>query len=182
MADRSRHPNHVFRRFGGHRDGLVGTYRLRPWTNVAREAAWNASQGHRGPPPAKVRVLAQAGRVVIPGTPRPILKLLDKFLRTVETDENESSWHPKVAMLRFHRNEDVADRHWRIWLGSRNLTKRDELGSRIGPGESSRWARSADWRVGKPRCRSCIARKTCRPLRCRCRSGTRGAYVGMSSR
>jgi hypothetical protein len=70
----------------------------------------------------RVCVLAQGGRVTIPNTPRPILKLLDKFLRTVETDENESSWHPKVALVRYHRVEDPTDRQWRVWLGSRNLT------------------------------------------------------------
>src|SRR5436190_1251568 len=36
----------------------------------------------------RVRVLAQAGRVAIPNTPVPILKLLDKFLTTVVTDES----------------------------------------------------------------------------------------------
>src|SRR5882762_9381556 len=30
----------------------------------------------------RVRVLAQVGRLAIPNTPRPILKLLDKFVRT----------------------------------------------------------------------------------------------------
>src|SRR5215813_12083594 len=50
----------------------------------------------------KVCVLAQAGRVAIPHTSRPILKLLDKFVRTVETDENVSSWHPKAALVRYH--------------------------------------------------------------------------------
>ncbi|MBE0541986.1 MAG: phospholipase D family protein [Verrucomicrobia bacterium] len=71
----------------------------------------------------RVCVLAQAGRVAVPNTPRLILKLLDKFLRTVETDENEISWHPKVAMVRYHRVEDATDRQWRVWLGSRNLTR-----------------------------------------------------------
>lgn len=71
----------------------------------------------------RVCVLAQAGRLAIPNSPRPILKLLDKFLRAIETDEHERSWHPKVAMVRYCRVDDPTDRQWRVWLGSRNLTR-----------------------------------------------------------
>lgn len=71
----------------------------------------------------RVRILAQEGRVVIPATPVPILKLLDKFLLTVVTDERESSFHPKAALLRFHKLDDPEDTQWRIWFGSRNLTR-----------------------------------------------------------
>lgn len=70
----------------------------------------------------RVHILAQRGRVTVPNIRQPILKLLDKFLLTVETDEGESSWHPKVALV-CHRNIDnESDRQWRVWLGSRNLT------------------------------------------------------------
>ena len=71
----------------------------------------------------KVRVLAQVGRVPVPSAFRPILKLLDKFLRTVDTDENSCSWHPKVSLVRYQNIEDANDRQWRIWIGSRNLTR-----------------------------------------------------------
>jgi hypothetical protein len=71
----------------------------------------------------RVCVLAQAGRVAVPSTPVPILKLLDKFLTTVVTDESVSSFHPKTALLRFHNLQDPEDRQWRIWIGSRNLTR-----------------------------------------------------------
>ena len=71
----------------------------------------------------RVRILAQEGRVAIPAAPVPILKLLDKFLLTVVTDERESSFHPKAALLRFHNIDDPEDRQWRIWFGSRNLTR-----------------------------------------------------------
>jgi hypothetical protein len=71
----------------------------------------------------RVCVLAQSGRVVIPDTPRPILKLLDKFVRTVDTDENVSSWHPKAALIRYINTEDLSEAQWRLWLGSRNLTR-----------------------------------------------------------
>jgi hypothetical protein len=68
-------------------------------------------------------VLAQAGRVIVPNTPRPILKLLDKFTKFVGSDERSSSWHPKVALVCFQSKEDESDRQWRLWLGSRNLTR-----------------------------------------------------------
>jgi hypothetical protein len=71
----------------------------------------------------RVRVLAQEGRVPIPGAGVPILRLLDRFLLTVVTDERESSFHPKAAILRFHSVDDPDDSQWRIWFGSRNLTR-----------------------------------------------------------
>jgi hypothetical protein len=71
----------------------------------------------------RVRVLAQEGRVAIPGARVPILRLLDRFLLTVVTDERETSFHPKAALLRFHNTDDPDDRQWRIWFGSRNLTR-----------------------------------------------------------
>lgn len=71
----------------------------------------------------RVCVLAQTGRVAIPNTFRPILKLLDKFVKTVDADEAFSSWHPKIALIRYANIEDASDREWRVWLGSRNLTR-----------------------------------------------------------
>src|SRR5205814_430174 len=71
----------------------------------------------------RVRILAQEGRVVIPAAPVPILKLLDQFVFTIVTDERESSFHPKAAFLRFQNLDDPNDRQWRIWIGSRNLTR-----------------------------------------------------------
>lgn len=70
----------------------------------------------------RVRVLAQANRVAIPRKARSILKLIDNFLRVVSTDENTRSWHPKIALVRYHRVDDSTDRQWRVWIGSRNLT------------------------------------------------------------
>jgi len=71
----------------------------------------------------RVRVLAQCGRVVIPSAPRPILKLLDHFVKTLELDENISSWHPKAALIRYQNVEEASETQWRIWLGSLNLTR-----------------------------------------------------------
>ena len=70
----------------------------------------------------RVRIIAQANRISVPQKNRPILKLLDNFLAVVETDEKKSSWHPKIALVRYHRTDDKTDRQWRVWLGSRNLT------------------------------------------------------------
>ena len=70
----------------------------------------------------RTRILAQANRVAVPRTPRAILKLLDRFLQPVETNENECSWHPKVSLVRYQRIGKDTDRLWRLWLGSRNLT------------------------------------------------------------
>ena len=71
----------------------------------------------------RVRILAQEGRVPIPSKQLPILKLLDKFLKTIVTDETESSFHAKAALLRFHRIAEPSDAQWRLWFGSRNLTR-----------------------------------------------------------
>lgn len=71
----------------------------------------------------RVRVLTQAGRVVVPNAPTPVLKLLDRFVTTRNTDEEVCSWHPKLALMRYCRIEDPDDRQWRLWLGSRNLTR-----------------------------------------------------------
>jgi len=71
----------------------------------------------------RVCVLAQAGRVVVPNSSRPILKLLDKFVRIVDADESKNSWHPKAVLIRFQNGDDASDCQWRMWLGSRNLTR-----------------------------------------------------------
>jgi hypothetical protein len=71
----------------------------------------------------RVRFLTQKGRVTVPNVRQPILKLLDKFLLTVETDEGVSSWHPKLALVCHQNIADESDRQWRVWLGSRNLTR-----------------------------------------------------------
>jgi len=71
----------------------------------------------------RVRVMAQAGRITVPNAPRSILKLLDRFVRVVDADESVRSWHPKVTIIRCHQVDDVENRMWRLWLGSRNLTR-----------------------------------------------------------
>lgn len=78
-----------------------------------------AIEGLRG----RVRILAQKGRVPVPSKQLPILKLLDKFLWTVDLDETERSFHAKAVLIRFHKIGIPGESQWRIWLGSRNLTR-----------------------------------------------------------
>tara|TARA_R110002110_G_scaffold348807_1_gene559094 strand:- start:4324 stop:6174 length:1851 start_codon:yes stop_codon:yes gene_type:complete len=69
----------------------------------------------------KVRIIIQRGRLAkMRRTPR-IAAVLDQFLREVDFDEADHSWHPKVALIRT-RNEGGAI-GWRLWIGSRNLTE-----------------------------------------------------------
>jgi hypothetical protein len=44
-------------------------------------------------------------------------------VKTIDADENVSSWHPKVALVRYQSTEDMTDYQWRVWIGSRNLTR-----------------------------------------------------------
>lgn len=71
----------------------------------------------------KVRVVAQQARGTIPNAQLYVLKLLDRFVKTIELDESEGSWHPKVALCRYARLDDDSDQQWRLWVGSRNLVR-----------------------------------------------------------
>jgi hypothetical protein len=71
----------------------------------------------------RVRVLAQKGRVSLPGTPRAILGLLDQFLIEIDANEETHSWHPKAALIRYKAAGRPDDVQWRLWIGSRNLTR-----------------------------------------------------------
>ena len=68
----------------------------------------------------KVRILIQRGRLARPKRVPPIAAILDQFIREVDFDEREHSWHPKVALVCLANGE--ASPVWRMWLGSRNLT------------------------------------------------------------
>lgn len=75
----------------------------------------------------KVAVLCQHGRISFPKTSaHRILVLLDRFLRKVEYDERERSWHAKIGVakyIRFDATSGDLSSEWRLWLGSRNLTQ-----------------------------------------------------------
>ena len=70
-----------------------------------------------------VRVLVQAGRLAAPRRPMPIFVVFDRFVREVPLDERRHSWHPKVALVRLCEREGGAGVRWRLWIGSRNLTR-----------------------------------------------------------
>lgn len=71
----------------------------------------------------RVRVLAQAGRVSLPGAPRTILGVLDDFVLEIDANEITHSWHPKAALMRYTAIGSPENVQWRLWIGSRNLTR-----------------------------------------------------------
>ncbi len=68
----------------------------------------------------KVRILIQRGRLARPKRIPGLAGILDQFIREIDFDETERSWHPKIALVRCSGGE--AEGSWRLWLGSRNLT------------------------------------------------------------
>ena len=66
----------------------------------------------------------------------------DNFLAVVETDENESSWHLKIALVRYYRTDDKTDRQWRVSAGQPQSNPCHELGCRFDPHQSCRWPRT----------------------------------------
>ncbi len=72
----------------------------------------------------RFRVICQAGRVVVPRSGASTLVLADRWIREVNHDGNEKSWHAKIALVRYRSTKDgTAVPTWRLWLGSRNLTR-----------------------------------------------------------
>lgn len=81
---------------------------------------------HFGQRRRRLTVLVQSGRIAVPRTNATVLALLDTFVREVKRDQRRSSWHAKVALVRYERerNESSATAvEWRVWIGSRNLTR-----------------------------------------------------------
>jgi hypothetical protein len=78
----------------------------------------NAYERTRG----RFRVLAQVGRVASPGSAASILAIIDQFIREISADEHVVSWHAKAALVKFSNPMSKAS-EWRLWLGSRNLTR-----------------------------------------------------------
>jgi hypothetical protein len=70
----------------------------------------------------KVRLIAQAGRLIAPAKSPKILGILDRYVREVNLNEKVSSWHPKAALVK-HISGDGRNVQWRLWIGSRNLTR-----------------------------------------------------------
>lgn len=70
----------------------------------------------------RVRLVAQAGRIVAPVKTPKILAILDRYVREVGLDEATASWHPKAALTK-QLSDDGKNSQWRLWIGSRNLTR-----------------------------------------------------------
>jgi len=70
----------------------------------------------------KVRLVVQAGRLIAPSKTPKILAILDRYVREVSSHESVASWHPKAALTK-QTAEDGNDTQWRLWIGSRNLTR-----------------------------------------------------------
>jgi hypothetical protein len=68
----------------------------------------------------RFRIVCQGGRVAVPRAGHKALVLADRWVRTVNHDGNSRSWHAKLAFVRYSKGAEVA---WRLWLGSRNLTR-----------------------------------------------------------
>ena len=72
----------------------------------------------------RFRVVCQAGRVSVPSSGASTLVVADRWIREVRHDGNERSWHAKLALVRY-RSIEAPDNEaeWRLWIGSRNLTR-----------------------------------------------------------
>jgi len=83
----------------------------------------NACEQLRG----KVHVLVQASQIGWPANRIPILAILDRFI--IEVNQDQGIWHPKLALVKIvpdmhQENVDLeAQAIWRLWIGSRNLTR-----------------------------------------------------------
>ena len=82
----------------------------------------------------KARFMVQRGRIARPSRLPTLAGILDQFVVEVPYDEERRSWHPKAAMVRYVREDEKGrtkqtecETSWRLWLGSRNLTRSTDL-------------------------------------------------------
>ena len=73
----------------------------------------------------RLRVIVQRGRLQRPATLPKIAGVLDQFVIQQDYDESRESWHPKLALVGYEGPSD--ERSWRLWIGSRNLTRSRDL-------------------------------------------------------
>jgi hypothetical protein len=74
----------------------------------------------------RFRLVLQAGRFAPLRRAPKLSVVLDQFVREVPSNEANHSWHPKLALVRYVP-VDPTDHSfkWRLWIGSRNLTRDD---------------------------------------------------------
>jgi hypothetical protein len=73
----------------------------------------------------KTRFLIQRGRLAKHKQNLKIAAIFDRLIKEVPWDESERSWHPKIALINYIGNDGVSS--WRLWLGSKNLTRAFDL-------------------------------------------------------
>lgn len=76
--------------------------------------------------PHRIAALVQRGRIALPRSNTKVLTLLDRFVREMRKDQRKESWHAKAALVRFAPETAEVGKsqgEWRLWLGSRNLTR-----------------------------------------------------------
>lgn len=74
----------------------------------------------------RLSVLVQSGRISTPRTTSTVLALLDRFVKEVKRDQRTASWHAKAALVRFETSAADSETkavEWRLWIGSRNLSR-----------------------------------------------------------
>lgn len=73
----------------------------------------------------KVQILIQRGRIARPVVLPKIAGILDQFIVEQPHDEQTRSWHPKIALVAY--DAPSAPSSWKLWIGSRNLTRSRDL-------------------------------------------------------
>ena len=73
----------------------------------------------------RLRVIVQRGRLQGPATLPRVAGVLDQFVIQQGYDESQESWHPKLALVGYEGPSN--ERSWRLWIGSRNLTRSRDL-------------------------------------------------------
>lgn len=72
-----------------------------------------------------VKIIIQRGRIARPVVLPRIAGILDQFIVEQPYDEHERSWHPKIALVAY--NCPKGETRWKLWIGSRNLTRSQDL-------------------------------------------------------
>lgn len=73
----------------------------------------------------RVRIIVQRGRIARPSALPRIAGILDQFVIEQTHDERVGSWHPKIALVAYDSLKGST--RWRLWIGSRNLTRSQNL-------------------------------------------------------
>jgi len=72
---------------------------------------------------SRVAFVFQRGRILWPKDLPKAAALLDRFIFEAPCDEARYSWHPKFAVMKWRRIGHDNEIGWRVWIGSRNLTR-----------------------------------------------------------